>query len=81
MLEAAQWALSSAAAASLAQMAARRPRARGARLVRERQDLTGEWQSKDKALTAGRSNPPGRRVNRKRFSRHASSPSTTGSPR
>jgi tetratricopeptide (TPR) repeat protein/CHAT domain-containing protein len=55
-LVAAQWALASEAAASLAQMAARQAKADGAlaRLIRERQDLVGEWQSKDKILFGAR---------------------------
>jgi hypothetical protein len=61
--ESAQWAHWSEAAASLAQMAARQAKGEGAlaRLVRERQDLAGEWQAKDKALLLSRAEPPERR--------------------
>jgi hypothetical protein len=63
MFETAQWAHSSEAAASLAQMAARSaggsPELAG--LVRERQDLLGEWQVKDKLLTAAKSREPAQR--------------------
>jgi CHAT domain-containing protein/tetratricopeptide (TPR) repeat protein len=63
MFDTAQWALASEAAASLAQMAARS--AAGASdlavLVRERQDLAGEWQAKDKLLIAAKSQEPGKR--------------------
>jgi CHAT domain-containing protein/tetratricopeptide (TPR) repeat protein len=63
MFETAQWALATEAAASLAQMAARSaagsPELAG--LVRERQDLAGEWQAKDKLLIAAKSQEPGRR--------------------
>jgi CHAT domain-containing protein/tetratricopeptide (TPR) repeat protein len=56
MLEVAQWAQASDAAASLAQMAARS--AKGSpelgELVRERQDLVGEWQAKDTRLIAAK---------------------------
>src|SRR5262249_18593159 len=47
--QAAQWALSSDAAQSLAQMAARSARGGGtlAALVRERQDMLGEWQQRN----------------------------------
>ncbi len=63
MLQAAQWAQSSDAAASLAQMAARGVKGDGAlaTLVRERQDLVGEWQEKEKLLIAARSNPTDQR--------------------
>lgn len=49
MFQTAQWALSSEAAQSLAQMAARSAKGDGAlaRLVRERQDLIAEWQKRD----------------------------------
>jgi tetratricopeptide (TPR) repeat protein/CHAT domain-containing protein len=61
--ETAQWAHSSEAAASLAQMAARS--AGGSpnlsALVRERQDLVAEWQAKDKRLIVARSEPPANR--------------------
>lgn len=63
MFEMAQWAQASEAAASLAQMAARggadKPEL-GA-IVRERQDLVGEWQFKDKALIAAKSLAPDKR--------------------
>jgi CHAT domain-containing protein len=56
MFETAQWAQGSEAAASLAQMAARS--ASGSSelggLVRERQDLVGEWRAKDKELIAAK---------------------------
>jgi hypothetical protein len=55
MFETAQWALSSEAAASLAQTAARG--AKGdptlATLVRERQDLVAEWQKRDRPRPHG----------------------------
>jgi len=54
MFQTAQWAQGSEAAASLSQMAARG--ARGdpalAALVRERQDMVGEWQRRDQARSA-----------------------------
>jgi CHAT domain-containing protein/tetratricopeptide (TPR) repeat protein len=63
MFEIAQWAEGSEAAASIAQMAAR-----GASndpglsaLVRERQDLGGEWQLRDKQLIAAKSMTPDKR--------------------
>lgn len=61
--EVAQWGASSAAAKSLAQMAAR---AAGgspqlATLVRARQDLVAEWQTKDEQLIAAKSEPPEQR--------------------
>jgi tetratricopeptide (TPR) repeat protein/CHAT domain-containing protein len=63
MFETAQWGVGSEAASSLAQMAARSakdsPELAG--LVRERQDLLGEWKSKDKGLIAARAEPPARR--------------------
>jgi CHAT domain-containing protein len=63
MFETAQWAMASDAASSLAQMAARS--AKGdtavAKLVRERQDLIGEWQVKDKQLIAAKSQLPAKR--------------------
>jgi len=64
MFETAQWAGSSKAAQSLAQMAARQAKGSGAlaRLVRERQDLVGEWQAKDKLLIAAVSQAPAMRV-------------------
>jgi tetratricopeptide (TPR) repeat protein len=63
MFETAQWAQGSEAAASLAQMAARSAKGSPqlAGLVRERQDLVGEWQDKDKQLIANKSEPPARR--------------------
>ncbi len=50
----AQWAATSEAAASLAQMSARSAKtdSKLAGLVRERQDLAGEWQVRDKQLLA-----------------------------
>ena len=64
MFEIAQWAQGSETAASIAQMAAR-----GASndpglsaLVRERQDLTGEWQAKDKQLIAAKGMMPDKRM-------------------
>jgi tetratricopeptide (TPR) repeat protein/CHAT domain-containing protein len=63
MFETAQWVQGSEAAASLVQMAARS--ARGlpelAQLVRERQDLVGEWQVKDRLLIASKAEPPEKR--------------------
>jgi tetratricopeptide (TPR) repeat protein len=63
MFQISQWALASEAAASLMQMAVRQTKgdAMLARLVRERQDLVGEWQGKDKLLIAARSELPSRR--------------------
>jgi tetratricopeptide (TPR) repeat protein/CHAT domain-containing protein len=63
MFETAQWVLASEAAASLAQMAARSAAGSSdlAVLVRERQDLAGEWQAKDKLLIAAKSQEPGKR--------------------
>ena len=63
LFETAQWALSSDAAATLAQMALRSAKgsAEIATLVRERQDLVREWQAGDKRLLAARSAPPSRR--------------------
>ena len=63
MFETAQWALSSEAATTLAQMAVRETAgdARLSALVRERQDLVGEWKAKDKQLIAAKSEPPGKR--------------------
>lgn len=59
----AQWSGSTRAAVSLEQMAVRQAKGSGplAALVRERQDLAGEWQTKDKALTAARTSPSERR--------------------
>src|SRR5262249_16008395 len=50
--QAAQWALETEAAASLAQMTAREAKGESvlAKLVRERQDLVVEWQTHDKVL-------------------------------
>jgi CHAT domain-containing protein len=61
--ETAQWALSSEAAASLAQMAARSAKGSPqlAVVVREQQDLMSEWQAKDKLLIAAKSEPPAKR--------------------
>ncbi len=66
MFEAAQWAEGSAAAQSLAQMAARKAAGKGAlgQLVREQQDLSAEWQVKDKLLTGARSKPDAQRDQR-----------------
>jgi hypothetical protein len=63
MFQTAQWAVASEAATSLSQMAARRARGDSAlaHIARERQDLVGEWQAKDKDLIAARSEPPARR--------------------
>lgn len=60
MFEAAQWAQSSKAANSLAQMAARQAKGDGAlaAIVRERQDLVGEWQARDKLLLAAIAQSP-----------------------
>ncbi len=63
MFSTAQWGRGSEAAASLAQMAARsaaKDPALGP-LVRERQDLVGEWRLKDKLLIQARSRPPAER--------------------
>jgi CHAT domain-containing protein/tetratricopeptide (TPR) repeat protein len=59
----AQWAHSSEVAASLAQMGSRTAMGNGslAQLVRERQDLLGEWRAKDKALIAAKSEAPSKR--------------------
>ena len=61
--ETAQWLQASEAAASLAQMAARSAKGspRLALLVRERQDLVGEWQAKDKLFIASKSELPAKR--------------------
>jgi tetratricopeptide (TPR) repeat protein/CHAT domain-containing protein len=63
MFMTAQWALASDAATSLAQMAARQAKGDGAlaHMVRERQDLVGEWQARDKQLIAAVSKPPEQR--------------------
>src|ERR1700730_19407019 len=54
MLRQAQWSVSSSAASSLNQLAARQASNSDqlAQLVRERQDLVAEWQMRDKALMA-----------------------------
>ena len=59
----AQWALSSEASASLAQMATRQVKGNSAlaRLVRERQDLVGEWQARDRELIVAASQRADRR--------------------
>ena len=63
MFQTAQWSSASEAAASLAQMTARG--AKGdpelAALVRERQDLVGEWQKRDQARSAAVSQAPDKR--------------------
>jgi CHAT domain-containing protein len=63
MFQTAQWASASEAAASLSQMAARG--AKGdpalAALVRDRQDLVGEWQKRDQARSAAVSQAPDKR--------------------
>jgi tetratricopeptide (TPR) repeat protein/CHAT domain-containing protein len=63
MFRTAQWGAGTEASAALAQMAARQAKGDSvlARLVRERQDLIGEWQVKDKLLLAARSELAGRR--------------------
>ncbi len=63
MFETAQWAQSSEAAASLAQMAVRTAAGTTAlsHLVRERQDLAGEWRDTDKRLISARSQAPDQR--------------------
>jgi tetratricopeptide (TPR) repeat protein len=63
MFETAQWASATEAAQSVAQMAARGATGNGnlARIVRERQDLVGEWHVKDKALIAARTEAPNHR--------------------
>jgi CHAT domain-containing protein/Tfp pilus assembly protein PilF len=63
MFATAQWAQTSEAATSLAQMAVRSSKgsAELAGLVRERQDLLSEWQTKDKLLIAAKSNEPAER--------------------
>ncbi len=59
-----QWAQSSEAASSIAQMAVRGASGDAvlSRLVREKQDLIGEWQARDKLLTAAISKPAARRL-------------------
>jgi tetratricopeptide (TPR) repeat protein/CHAT domain-containing protein len=63
MFETAQWAQTSEAAVSLAQMAARSSKGSVelAGLARERQDLVREWQVKDELLTAAKSTEPAER--------------------
>src|SRR5215475_6586170 len=63
MFETAQWALSSTAADSLTQMAARQATGDSALagIVRERQDLVGEWQARDKLLVAAIAQSPNQR--------------------
>ena len=63
MFETAQWALSSQAADSMAQMAARSAKGDGvlAQLVRERQDLLAEWQQRDLTRNISLSLEPGER--------------------
>jgi tetratricopeptide (TPR) repeat protein len=63
MFETAQWALNSDAASSLTQMAARSAKGEAAlsKLVRERQDLVGEWQARDKQLIAAKTQLPAKR--------------------
>ena len=63
LFETAQWAQSSEAASSLAQMAVRGAAgdAKLAGLVRERQDLAAEWQVTDKQLIAAKSETPDKR--------------------
>ena len=73
MFEAAQWAQGSAAAQSLAQMAARKASGQGAlaNLIREQQDLAAEWQAKDKLLMTARSQAPDKRDARVEEELHA----------
>jgi len=63
MFQTAQWALSSEAAESLAQMAARGAKGDGklAVLVRERQDLLAEWQKRDEVRSAAVAQTPDKR--------------------
>jgi CHAT domain-containing protein/tetratricopeptide (TPR) repeat protein len=63
MFQAAQWAVASEAAISLTQMAARQAKGGGAlaRLVRDRQDLVGEWQAADKLLITAKAQPTDKR--------------------
>jgi CHAT domain-containing protein/tetratricopeptide (TPR) repeat protein len=63
MFQTAQWAQSSEAAESLAQMAARGAKGdpKLAALIRERQDLVAEWQRRDQARSATVAQPPERR--------------------
>jgi CHAT domain-containing protein/tetratricopeptide (TPR) repeat protein len=63
MFQTAQWALSSEAAQSLAQMAARGAKddPKLAALVRERQDLVAEWQRRDQVRSAAVAQAPNKR--------------------
>jgi tetratricopeptide (TPR) repeat protein/CHAT domain-containing protein len=63
VFEKAQWVQATEAAVSLTQMAARSAKGDSAlaKLVRERQDLVGEWQVKDKQLIAAKSRLPAER--------------------
>ena len=63
MFQTAQWAQSSEAAASLAQMAARGAKgdAKLAAIVRERQDLISEWQQRDQLYSAAVAQAPEKR--------------------
>jgi CHAT domain-containing protein len=63
MFQTAQWALSSEAAESLAQMAARGAKgdSKLAALVRERQDLVAEWQKRDDVRSAAVAQTPDKR--------------------
>jgi CHAT domain-containing protein/tetratricopeptide (TPR) repeat protein len=63
MFQTAQWAQSSEAASSLAQMSARAATGdlKLATLVRERQDLVTEWQKRDDIRTAAVARPPDQR--------------------
>src|SRR5207302_1533787 len=63
MFQTVQWASASEAAQSLAQMAVRATTAdlELSRLVRERQDLVGEWQKRDQARSAAVSQAPDKR--------------------
>lgn len=60
MFEVVQWAESSEAAASIAQMSARSAKGSPelARLLRERQDLVSEWETQDERLIAAKSQEP-----------------------
>jgi len=63
MFSIAQWALSSEAAAALSHMSARQAKddTTLAKLVRERQDLVGEWQRRDQLRSAAVSQAPEKR--------------------
>jgi CHAT domain-containing protein/Tfp pilus assembly protein PilF len=63
MFQMAQWALASEAAQSLSQMAARAAKddVGLSTLIRERQDLVGEWQKRDQSRSAAISQPPEKR--------------------